>query len=179
MVNWVGKCFGLPNSFLFNRIEDGISAEDSKGGGSIQDSASLAILTCLLAARDKHLRTNQKNLSLQNRDKEQACLKPLVAYASTEAHSCIEKAALISLVHLRPVKPDANFTMRGAALEKEIQKDLANGKKPFFVLVTLGTTGVAAFDNLKEVVEVAKKYEMWVHVDGAYGGNFFVCPEYR
>ena len=69
--------------------------------------------------------------------------------------------------------------MRGDALEAEIQKDLANGLIPFYVVATLGTTNSCAFDRLDEVGEIAKKYDIWCHVDAAYAGSAFICPEYR
>lgn len=50
---------------------------------------------------------------------------------------------------------------------------------PFFVSATVGTTGLASIDNLAEIGPVCKQYDIWMHVDGAYGGNSFVCPELR
>uniref|UniRef100_A0AC35FGN9 Uncharacterized protein n=1 Tax=Panagrolaimus sp. PS1159 TaxID=55785 RepID=A0AC35FGN9_9BILA len=174
MVNWVGKVFNLPKEFLF----DGDS-ETSPGGGSMQNAASDAILLAFLAARHKRITEVCGVIDIHCRDKEHRVLNKLVAYASTEAHSCVEKAALIALVHMRPVQADENFQMRGKDLEKQIQKDVERGNVPFFVLVTLGTTGTGAYDQLKEIIPVAKKYNLWIHIDGSYGGNAWCCEEFR
>lgn len=50
---------------------------------------------------------------------------------------------------------------------------------PFFILATLGTTGCCAFDNLRSICEIAKQHHCYVHVDGAYAGNAFICEEFR
>ena len=81
-----------------------------------------------------------------------------------------------------------------------MEEDIENGLTPFFVSTTLGTTGCCAFDNLEEIGgadtkyyyawnlclwmivlsgPVCEEFDVWLHVDGAYGGNAFICPEYR
>uniref|UniRef100_A0AC34GID7 Dopa decarboxylase n=1 Tax=Panagrolaimus sp. ES5 TaxID=591445 RepID=A0AC34GID7_9BILA len=174
MVNWVGKVFGLPNEFLFNG-----DSETSIGGGSMQNAASDAILLAFLAARHKRITEACGDININCRDKEHTVLNKLVAYSSAEAHSCVEKAALIALVHMRPVKADEKFQMRGKDLERQVQKDIEKGNVPFFVLVTLGTTGTGAYDQLKEIIPVAKKYNLWVHIDASYGGSAWCCEEFR
>ena len=107
-------------------------------------------------------------------------LPQLVCYASSEAHSCVEKAAKMNLVKLRVIDPDSHDSLRGDALERAIERDVARGLTPFFVVGTLGTTSQVSFDNLTEIGNVCKKYpSLWFHVDGAYGGNAFLIPEMR
>lgn len=64
-----------------------------------------------------------------------------------------------------------------------MEEDIRNGYVPFFVSCTLGTTSAASFDALEEIGEVTQQYtkpiKVWLHVDGAYGGNSFICPEMR
>ena len=61
-----------------------------------------------------------------------------------------------------------------------IEEDVANGLYPFFVCSTLGTTGSCSFDNLQEIGHVCKAWpDVWLHVDAAYAGNSFICPEFR
>lgn len=107
----------------------------------------------------------------------------LIAYCSDQAHSSVEKAALLSSIIVRKVKPTANdendLGLDGLALEKAIVKDLECGLVPFFIAATLGTTSSLAFDKLDEIGLVAKKYDLWLHIDAAYAGSAFVCPEYR
>ena len=103
----------------------------------------------------------------------------LVCYTSNQAQSSVEKAALVALVRLRAIEPDENLVMRGEALKEAIEQDIRDGLIPFFVCATLGTTGACAFDNLEEIGLVCKEYGVWMHVDAAYAGSAFLCPEFR
>lgn len=49
----------------------------------------------------------------------------------------------------------------------------------FQCVATLGTTSVCSFDKLNELGPVCKKFDVWLHVDAAYAGSAFICPEYR
>lgn len=60
-----------------------------------------------------------------------------------------------------------------------MQQDETMGYIPFFVSTTLGTTSCCSFDNLAEIGPVAKEFDVWLHVDGAYAGSSFICPEFR
>jgi aromatic-L-amino-acid decarboxylase len=69
--------------------------------------------------------------------------------------------------------------MRPDLLEAAILADLARGVKPVAVVATVGTTGCAAVDPIREVGQIAKKYGLWLHVDAAYAGAALVLPEKR
>jgi aromatic-L-amino-acid decarboxylase len=60
-----------------------------------------------------------------------------------------------------------------------MEEDTAAGQCPFFVSTTLGTTSCCSFDNLVEIGPVCKDFDVWMHVDGAYAGNAFICPEFK
>ncbi|CAB3261940.1 unnamed protein product [Arctia plantaginis] len=168
-MNWLGKLLGLPECFLNEK-------DDSPGGGVIQTTASEATLVSLLAARTRAL----MELSKLNPDVQTAeLLGHLICYCSDQAHSSVEKAGLIGLVRMRYIESDAHQSMRGDKLEEAIVADKAKGLVPFWVCATLGTTGSVAFDNLREVGTVCEKYGAWLHVDAAYAGSSFICPEYR
>nr|CAD7572557.1 unnamed protein product [Timema californicum] len=170
VLDWFGKALALPEEFL-------ASPPGSRGGGVIQGSASECILVSMLAARNQAVQYLKKDVP----DAEDSSFLPLlVAYCSTESHSCVEKAAMISLVKLRILEPDENCSLRGDTLLKAMEEDEAKGLFPFFVSTTLGTTSSCAFDNLKEIGPVCRTYpSVWFHVDGAYAGNSFICPENR
>lgn len=172
MLDWYAKALDLPDFFLSKS-----SNPESIGGGAIQASASDAIFSCMCAARARAI----KQLKGENYETHDSVYLPqLVCYASTEAHSCVEKAAKMNLVKLRVIEPDSHDSMRGDALERAIERDISKGLTPFFVVATVGTTSQVAFDNLVEIGQVCKKYEsLWFHVDGAYGGNAFIVPEMR
>ncbi len=103
----------------------------------------------------------------------------LVCYCSEQAHSSIEKAALIALTRIRLLECDDDLSVRGKTLQKAIEEDISNGLIPFYVCASLGTTGACSFDNLVEIGEICKKYDLWLHVDAAYAGTAFFCPEFR
>ncbi|XP_075237770.1 tyrosine decarboxylase 2 [Lycorma delicatula] len=170
VLDWLGKAIGLPNEFL-------AFAEGSKGGGVIQTSASECVLVTMLAARAQAI----KRLKQQHPFVEEGILlSKLMAYCSKEAHSCVEKAAMISFVKLRILEPDEKCSLRGATLRQAMEEDEAMGLIPFFVSTTLGTTSCCSFDNLLEIGQVCKKFPaVWLHVDGAYAGNAFICPELK
>lgn len=170
VMDWYGKAIGLPNDFI-------TSSEGSKGGGVIQTSASECVLVSMLAARNQaihHLKTINPEME------ESAFLPKLVGYCSKEAHSCVEKAAKILLVKLRILEPDYHGSLRGDKLRAEMEKDKADGLMPFFVSTVLGSTASCSFDKLEEIGPVCKdQTSCWLHVDAAYAGNGFICPELK
>ena len=112
----------------------------------------------------------------------------------------MEKAGLIGLVKLRYIESDDKLSLRGDKLREAIRQDRDNGLIPFFVsrafvnniicsyivlishqkvCATLGTTGACAFDNLQEIGPICQEEQLWLHVDAAYAGSAFVCPEFR
>ncbi|XP_025916435.1 histidine decarboxylase isoform X2 [Apteryx rowi] len=96
-----------------------------------------------------------------------------------QAHSSVEKASLISLVKMKFLPVDENFSLRGETLMKAIEEDRNRGLVPVFVCATLGTTGVCAFDSLSELGPICDAEGLWLHIDAAYAGTAFVCPEFR
>lgn len=131
----------------------------------------------MMAARARAI----KELKGNNADVHDSVYLPqLVAYASKEAHSSIEKAAKMAIVKLRVLETDHRGVFRGNTLQEAMQRDLECGLTPFFVVATVGTTSACVFDNLVEIGEVCKEVPtIWFHVDGAYAGNSFILPEIR
>ncbi|KAG5678534.1 hypothetical protein PVAND_008201 [Polypedilum vanderplanki] len=170
VLDWLGKAIGLPDAFLALK-------EGSKGGGVIQTSASECILVTMLAARAQAI----KYLKQQHPFVEETqLLSKLMAYCSKEAHSCVEKAAMISFVKLRILEPDEKSSLRADTLKKAMEEDELQGLIPFFVSTTLGTTGSCGFDALEEIGRALRKFpNVWLHVDAAYAGNAFICPELK
>ncbi|XP_041535114.1 histidine decarboxylase isoform X1 [Microtus oregoni] len=169
VMDWLAKMLGLPEHFLHHH-------PSSRGGGVLQSTVSESTLIALLAAR------KNKILEMQNSepDADESTLNArLVAYASDQAHSSVEKAGLISLVKMRFLPVDDNFSLRGEALQRAIEEDKQQGLVPVFVCATLGTTGVCAFDRLSELGPICASEGLWLHVDAAYAGTAFLCPELR
>jgi aromatic-L-amino-acid/L-tryptophan decarboxylase len=163
VLDWLVSMLGLPEKFL----------SSSTGGGVIQDTASSAALCALLAARERATNyvSNQKG-----------CAGRLVAYASTQTHSSLQKAAMIAglgSANLRLIEVDERFAMRPEALAQQIEKDKREGLTPCFVCATVGTTSSNAMDPIGEIAKVCLEHNLWLHVDAAMSGTAAICPEFR
>ncbi|KAG8440547.1 hypothetical protein GDO86_006332 [Hymenochirus boettgeri] len=169
VMDWLAKMLGLPCHFLHHY-------PNSKGGGVLQSTVSESTLIALLAARKNKI-LEMKVLEPESDDSY--LNSRLIAYASNQAHSSVEKAGLISLVKVRFLPVDENFSLRGDTLKAAVEEDRQKGLVPVFVCATLGTTGVCAFDNLVELGPICEKEKLWLHIDAAYAGTAFLCPEFR
>ena len=97
---------------------------------------------------------------------------PMTIYASTEVHMSIPKAADIlgfGRDQVRVVACDERQRMRVDELRTQINTDRSNGLRPFCVVASAGTTNTGAVDPLVEIAAVAREFDLWFHVDGAYG----------
>jgi aromatic-L-amino-acid/L-tryptophan decarboxylase len=105
-----------------------------------------------------------------------------VLYASDEAHHSIDKSAGLLGVGrkaLRRIPVKMNVQLDPRILERTIEADLASGKKPFCVVATTGTTNTGAVDDLVAIAEICRRYDLWLHVDGAYGGSAIFSDRHR
>lgn len=96
----------------------------------------------------------------------------MLIYASEENHTWIHKAVDLfglGLNNIRWIKPLSNREMDLMALEQKINEDLSNGHHPFCVVGNAGTVSLGVVDRLDEISRLCKKYDLWFHVDGAYG----------
>ncbi|KAH7639596.1 histidine decarboxylase [Dermatophagoides farinae] len=171
VMDWLGQMIGLPDEFLH-------SQSNGNGGGVIQTTASEATFVALLAARTEMIRRIKEEFDDDSLD-DAYINSRLVAYCSDQAHSSVEKAGLIGLVKMHFIETDDDCSLRGDKLIDTIRHDKEDGLIPFFLCATLGTTGACAFDNLKELGPIANEENIWIHVDAAYAGTAFICPEFR
>lgn len=168
MMNWLGKLIGLPEQFL--------NCSNGPGGGIIQGSASEATFIALLTAKEKTVRYfKEKHPQLS----DEYIKGKLVAYTSNQANSSVEKAGLLGSIPMRLLPTDKDGSLPKKTLEEAINEDKKAGLIPCYVVATLGTTGTCAFDNLEEIGAVCKEENVWLHIDAAYAGSAFACPEYR
>ncbi|XP_033984043.1 aromatic-L-amino-acid decarboxylase-like [Trematomus bernacchii] len=143
---------------------------------SYEGTASEATLVSMLAARCKAVRRIQAS----NPEKSEAdILSKLVAYTSEQAHSSVERASLIAGVMMKKVPADNNYGVEGAMLKRMLEQDKADGLIPFHFCATLGTTPSCAFDHTTELGPICNEEQMWMHIDAAYAGSAFICPEFR
>lgn len=163
VLDWLVEMLGLPAKFL----------SSTAGGGVIQDSASSAALCALLAARERAT-AGESNM--------RGCDRRLVAYASTQTHSSVEKAIAIAGIgreNLRVIEVDERFAMRPEALAAQIEADRRAGLVPCFVCATVGATSSHAIDPLAEIGAICQRNEIWLHIDAAMAGPAAISPRYR
>lgn len=141
-----------------------------------QGSASEATFVGLLAAKERMVKHYQ--LTHPEID-EQTIKSKLVSYTSDQSNSSVEKSGMLGSVPMRLLPADENCRLRGKTLLEAIQKDREAGLIPFYVVATLGTTGTCAFDDLEELGPICNQDNIWLHIDAAYAGAAFACPEYR
>lgn len=140
---------------------------EEMSGGVLVSGGSAANLTGLTVAR---------NIAFEQfgvRKKGLFGLPPFTVYASQEVHGCVDKSLDllgIGTDQLRKIKTLPDFTIDLQALEEEIIADKAHGFHPFCVIGNAGTVNTGAIDDLEALADLAQKYRLWFHVDGAYGG---------
>lgn len=159
VMEWLRDMTGIPAAFT----------------GVIQDTASTATLVSLLTAREKasEFRINRKGYHHE---------KTYTIYCSAEAHSSIERAVKIAgfgSEYLFKIEVDDQFAMNPVALESAISHSYRNRLEPLAIVAAIGTTGSTAIDPLKAIGEIARKYNLWLHVDAAWAGSALILPEMR
>lgn len=156
VMSWLRQWIGLPETFF----------------GMIHDTASTATMHAIAAGRAK-ADPSQRTKGAEPR---------FTVYTSEHAHSSVEKGALslgIGQQNVRKIGVDAEFRMRPELLEAAIEQDLRAGLQPCCIVSTTGTTSVASVDPVEAVQQLAERYNVWHHVDAAYGGSAAVLPELR
>ena len=160
-LDWLRQLLGLPTGFR----------------GVIYDTASISTLCALAAAREA--------AGLDVREKGMAGrgdLPRLRVYTSEQAHSSVEKGAIVlgfGREGVRKIPTDAEFRMDPAALARAVTEDRAAGWRPVAVSATVGTTGTTSVDPVRAIADVAAREGLWLHVDAAYGGVAAILPERR
>ncbi|MHB8843075.1 MAG: pyridoxal phosphate-dependent decarboxylase family protein, partial [Candidatus Aquicultor sp.] len=135
-------------------------------GGNLASGGSVANLIAITTARDA------KKLKSKNFHKA-------VVYLSKHTHHCIDKSLRIAGlgdVIKRYIPLDKQFRLIPKEIEKAIIKDKKSGLIPWLVIASAGTTDIGAIDPLQQIGKIAKKHNLWYHIDGAYGG-FFILSE--
>jgi aromatic-L-amino-acid/L-tryptophan decarboxylase len=159
MVGWLRDALGLAPRFR----------------GTIHDSATTATLCAILTMRElaTDWRGNADGL---------AAGPTLRIYASSQAHSSIDKAARIAGIgqaNLVKVATDAQHALDPAALDAAIRADREAGHRPAGVVLCTGGTSIGACDPIEPALQVAKAHGLYVHVDAAWAGSAMLCPEFR
>ncbi len=145
-------------------------------GGILVSGGNMANFTAFLAARTAKAPKNIKEDGISNASAK------LVIYCSKTTHTWIEKAAILfglGSKSIRWIQTDATNKMDNEILEQAIKNDLKNGCKPIMVIGTAGDVSTGVVDNLKAIATICKNYDLWFHIDGAYGIPAAVIPQLK
>jgi aromatic-L-amino-acid/L-tryptophan decarboxylase len=160
VIDWLRQWMGLPDQF------DGV----------VYDTASVGIMHALAVAREEAAPSTRKRGLIG------AQAPVFRVYASDQAHSSVEKAAIalgLGEENVQRVPTGPEFRMDMAALRVMIERDLRETFKPLAVVATVGTTSTASVDPVREIAKICREHKMWLHIDGAYGGGFAMLPEFE
>ena len=160
VTDWMRQMVGLSDSW----------------SGMIQDTASTSTLVALICARER-----ASNYSL-SRGGLQGEAQSLLVYVSGHSHSSVEKAALLAgfgRENLRFIATDENYAMKADALDEAIRTDMEHGLVPCAVVATTGTTTTTALDPVNAIAQIARRHNLWLHVDAAMAGSAMILPECR
>jgi len=151
LINWMKSIFNFPKNAV----------------GNLTSGGSIANLIALTAARDRHQIKNEK-------------ITKSVVYLSPQTHhSSLKALRIIGLedVIIRRVALDKHHRIDAKNLKHQIKTDLKTGLNPFLVIASAGTTDTGAVDPINAIGDISKKYNLWYHIDGAYGGFFILVDQ--
>lgn len=142
-------------------------------GGTFPTGGSMSNYMAMIMARDAADETTR------NRGVNQQ----LIAYSSIESHYSNAKNASFSGIgrdNVRYIAADPQTgEMLPGKLKEQIELDIASGLKPFYVNATAGTTVLGAYDPINAIAAICEVHNLWLHVDGAFGGGAFFSEKYK
>jgi glutamate/tyrosine decarboxylase-like PLP-dependent enzyme len=139
---------------------------DADSRGLLTSGGSMANMIAIFAASRQKTGASVSTVGLWNSG------PPLTLYVSNEVHMSVPKAADVLGLgrdHVRAIECDDRLRMDVGALRRSIQQDLSRGLRPFCVVASAGTVATGVVDPLNEIADVAREFDLWFHVDGAYG----------
>ena len=150
VIRWLGSLIGY----------------DENAQGLLTSGGSMANLTALLMAHRVKAGAAISQTGIVNSDGR------MMIYASDQVHFSVVKAAdILGLGNesVRLLPSDQCFSMEANRLREAVQSDLAKGLRPFCVVASAGTAATGAIDPLREIADIATEFNLWFHIDGAYG----------
>jgi len=134
--------------------------------GLLVSGGSMANLVGLAVARNTQAGFDIRKLGMQG------SAQRMMIYASTEVHSCSQKALELFGMgsdSLRKIPVKSDYTIDMDALQKAIDDDRQAGHRPICVIGTAGTINTGSVDDLNAIADLCEKEDLWFHVDGAIG----------
>lgn len=160
VIDWFKEVFGFPRD----------------SSGILVSGASIANLLGLIVARNVAIGNSVRDTGIQNVEKQ------LTAYCSVETHSSVQRAMEVMGLGnraLRQIPITADKRIDVNTLEAVILEDKAKGYQPFALIGNAGTTNTGAFDSFSDLADLAERYGLWLHVDGAFGALVNLAPSLR
>ncbi len=150
VMRWVAEFIGYPTSSV----------------GVLLSGGSAANFNCLAVARKIKAPVDISEEGVYGS-------QPMTVYVSEEGHSSFDKAMdMLGLgkKYLRKIPVDDKFRMDIDQLEEQIRTDKNAGFHPICAIGVAGTTNTGAVDDLSAIAKICHQYDLWYHVDAAYGG---------
>lgn len=141
-------------------------------GGTFPTGGSMSNFMSLIMARDK-IDLNIKELGISQK---------LVAYTSENAHYSLSKNASFSGIgrsNIRYITSQEDGKINIKEFERQVNIDVDKGLIPFYLNATAGTTVLCAFDDIEKLAPICKKHNIWLHLDGAFGGGVIFSKKYK
>ncbi|MFB0501534.1 MAG: aspartate aminotransferase family protein [Candidatus Bathyarchaeia archaeon] len=160
VINWIKEMLGFPE----------------EAGGVLVSGGSEANFTGLAVARNARAEVDMKAKGVQGLSRR------MTLYCSDETHHCLERSVeILGLGNeaLRWIPTDDDCRIRLDALKKTIEDDRKQNNHPFCIIGCAGTVNSGAFDDLNALADLAKKENMWFHVDGAFGAWVKISKTHR
>jgi len=160
VIDWLTELMGFPSS----------------ASGLLTSGASMANFIALTVARNANSGYDARRQGVQ------AAPGPLTAYASTEIHSCNQKAIEtlgLGSAGLRKIPVNDDYTINLEALKEKVASDREAGMVPFCVIATAGTINTGAIDDMESLADFCQEEGLWFHVDGAIGAVAMLSDDVR
>ncbi|CAG9860116.1 unnamed protein product [Phyllotreta striolata] len=170
----VSPVFSIMEEIVLREMRKIVGYKNGDGDGIFCPGGSIANGYAISCARHKFFP--------EIKTKGNSCVGRLVIFSSDQSHYSITKLASfvgIGSDNVYAIKSNRKGKMDAQHLRQEIQRALSESAVPFMVCATAGTTVFGAFDPIDEIADICKEYNLWLHVDAAWGGGALMSRKYR
>lgn len=161
LIDWMRQLLGMPDTT----------------GGLLVSGATMANMNGLAVARNTKAGFDVRTYGVNGADQPE-----LTVYGSSETHNWIYKACELmgmGRAAFRPIAVDNDYRIDMNACRKAIETDITAGKKPFCIIGSVGTVGNGAIDDIIALRALANTFDMWLHIDGAFGSLAALAPDFK